>query len=289
MPKFRIMLAAFPGGGTTSSHTGPWVTETAITMREDPRIGPGNVLLWQMASTPVTMSRNKCLKVAREAEIDVVVMYDNDMKFDLPYPDAVPFWPQAFDFLLEQPVPSVIAAPYCGPPPLEMPYVFRFEDTEGESANPNFQLKAFTRPEAARMTGITRVAALPTGLMAIDMRALKDIPPPYFYYEFTDETQSEMASTEDVAFSRDLTYAGVPLFCAWQSWAGHIKPKMVGKPLEIPPQNVPGWVVDRAHELAPDLDRSDFQAWREKPRGVVIRSPKPSPKPEAFANANGHG
>jgi hypothetical protein len=90
-----------------------------------------------------------------------------------------------------------------------------------------------------------------------------------------------MASTEDVAFSRDLTYAGVPLFCAWQSWAGHIKPKMVGKPLEIPPQNVPGWVVDRAQELSPDEDRSQFQAWREKPRGVVIRSPKPG-KPEGY-------
>lgn len=58
----------------------------------------------------------------------------------------------------------------------------------------------------------------------------------WFYYEWTNLFQAEKASTEDVTATRDLSLAGIsklgynPIFCAWSSWAGHWKPKCVGKP-----------------------------------------------------------
>jgi len=61
----------------------------------------------------------------------------------------------------------------------------------------------------------------------------------WFYYEYTDRFQHHKASTEDVTATRDLSLAGKirlgynPVHCAWNSWAGHIKPKCVGKPRPI--------------------------------------------------------
>jgi hypothetical protein len=268
------MIAQFPGGGVTTMHTSPWLLETYAKMRDDPRIGVGNVMLWQVADTPITMTRNKCLVVAEQQGVDFVLMLDNDMHFDLPYGDAKPFWDEAFPFAINHPGPCVIGAPYCGPPPNENVYVFRFENTQSDDPNPNFLLRPYDRHHAATLHGIQRVAALPTGLMLIDMRAVKVLPHPRFYYEWTDTTHSEKASTEDVTFSRDLTYAGVPLYCTWDSWAGHIKPKMVAKPQEIPSDVVPQWIAERAAEL-PANHKTSLAQFKEKPSDNYLLSPKP--------------
>jgi len=272
MAKYKCMIGQFPGGGTTSMHTSPWLLETFGKMLEDPKIGKGNVLVWQIADTPITMGRNRCLVAAEKHDCDFVLMLDNDMFFDLPYKDSVPFWDAAWPFALEHHGPCVIGAPYCGPPPNENVYVFRFENTQSDDPNPNFKLYPYARNEATMMHGIKRCAALPTGLMLIDMRAVKRLPHPRFYYEWTDEAHTDKASTEDVTFSRDLTYAGVPLYCAWDSWAGHIKPKMVGRPQAIPDDNVPGWIVEQAGKIARSDDR--LSAWKEKPRGDFLLTPR---------------
>lgn len=58
----------------------------------------------------------------------------------------------------------------------------------------------------------------------------------FFYYEWKDRYASEKVSTEDVTATRDMSLAGTlllgynPVHCAWSSWAGHWKPKLVGKP-----------------------------------------------------------
>ena len=280
MPQFRVLLAQFPGGGVTSSHTGSWITETHCKMREDPRIGKANIWHWQMADTPITLSRNRCIQVAEENGFDYICMCDSDMLFDMPYPGAKPFWDEAWEFAMTHDGPCVIAAPYTGPPPQEVVYVFEWVNTMNDDPNPNFLLKAYSRSHAAMMTGIQRAGALPTGLMLIDMRAIKKLKKPYFYYEYTDESQSAKASTEDVTFSRDLTYAGVPLYCAWDSWAGHIKQKVCGKPQAIPADLVPRWMTERAGELfqLEDLNRADG-AWKEKPAAQYRLTPKPGQPP----------
>jgi hypothetical protein len=272
VPSYRIMIAGFPYGGQTSHHGMEWLARTYAKMRDDPRIGAGNVMLWQLADTPITMGRNRALTVAEENNIDYVLMFDSDMRFDLPYPDAKPFWDTAWEFMLSHQGPAVIAAPYCGPPPQELVYVFRWNNTQSDDPNPNMKLEMISRGEAASLTGIERVAALPTGLILIDMKALKDLPHPRFYYEFTDETQSHKASTEDVAFCRDLTYLDIPLYVAWDCWAGHIKAKLVGKPQNLPPDLVPEWVVERAAQLKPGETPRPYGPWKEKPHGEYLRN-----------------
>lgn len=263
MPQYKVMIAQFPYGNSTHPAVGDWVAETVVKCREDKRIGPGNVTLWRKADTPITMTRNQCLLRAEQMGIDYVLMVDSDMEPDLPLPGAKPFWDTAWEFALAHDGPCVIAAPYCGPPPVEGVYAFRWEGQQSNHPGRDAQLLPFTRTEAAEATGIQRAAALATGMMLIDMRAVARLPHPRFYYEWKGDgercptcgvpkpgEQAHKASTEDVTFSRDLTYHRVPIYVTWDCWQGHWKPKCVGKPQPVHPDAVPQWMKERAAELA---------------------------------------
>jgi len=66
----------------------------------------------------------------------------------------------------------------------------------------------------------------------------------WFYYEWKTPEQAEKASTEDVTATRDISLAALsrygqnPVHCAWSSWAGHWKPKCVGKPIMLTANDV---------------------------------------------------
>ena len=80
--------------------------------------------------------------------------------------------------------------------------------------------------------------------MAIDMRIFTGfavgeevvkLPPPYFYYQYKDETNSEKIGTEDMVFTRNATVifgaAGLEIgFVDWDAWAYHVKTEHIGKP-----------------------------------------------------------
>jgi hypothetical protein len=221
----------------------------------DPRIH--TLFTWQKDDTPITMSRNAAIEAAKECGADFVLMVDSDMCPDTPvaYGIAQPFWKSSFDFALAQRAagkPCCVGAPYCGPPPHENIYVFLWRNVESNCPDSvrNMALCQYTRDDAARMTGIREVAALPTGLIIIDMQGMKRIAPPYFYYEFNEPLQSKKQSTEDVTFTRDLSIRGVPQFCNWDAWAGHWKWKCVGKPEPI----TSAWVSDKIKQAV----MSDF-------------------------------
>jgi len=248
MPKYKVLVAQFPYGSVTHIDAAKYVSALVCEMRSDPDIGPGGVALWDIADTPVTMSRNRCLLVAEQAGVDYVLMIDSDMRPDLyldgggrpadGYEFAKPFWSEAWTFARDHAGPCVIAAPYCGPPPEELVYVFRWTNRQTDDPNPNYNLAQFTRAEAVSARGIQRVDALPTGLMLLDMRAVQRLRHPRFYYEWIDETASKKASTEDVTFSRDLGLAGVPLYVTWDAWAGHWKSKCVMRPKVVDADSV---------------------------------------------------
>jgi hypothetical protein len=232
----KVMFARFPGGHVEHPDTTDWLVETVIKAKKDPRIS--EVLNWRKSDTPITMVRNEAVEVARRAGADFIVMIDNDMRPDLP--GEKKFWDVAWPFMcdlnvrrnagIEHAGPCIIGAPYCGPPPSENVYIFHWTTQQSDHPNPDFALSQFGREEAAIRTGIEEVAALPTGLIIIDIKVFDMLDPPYFYYEYTDHTESHKASTEDVTFTRDATMAGCPCFVAWDCWAGHHKPKCVGKP-----------------------------------------------------------
>ena len=265
MPQYKVMIAQFPGNNSTHPDVSDYVLDVFCKMRDDPRIGPKGVGLWRISDTPITMSRNRCLEIAKANNADYVLMIDSDMMPDvIPAKDnpilpaglrpGKPFWEEAWPFMLAHQGPCIVAAPYCGPPPQEAVYAFDWEQGEGGAKNPNFKLVNVSRFDAAARTGIQRAAALATGLMLIDMRAIERLPHPRFYYEFTDAKHTAKASTEDVTFSRDLDAVGVPLYCAWDSWAGHWKPKLVVRPERIGGYLVPQMLAERAAQMVGEKD-----------------------------------
>lgn len=235
----KIMVCRFPYGMQEHSDTVDWLLGALPELEAHPAVE--TVYRARIADTPVDMSRNRALKAALDAQVDYVVMLDSDMAPDLlgDEPGAVPFLPSALDFALSLNRPCVVAAPYCSGPPEERVLVMRWTATESDDPGANFRLEPFGRDEAATMTGFGEVAALATGLMLIDTRVCAALPTPWFHYEWNDPERTTKASTEDVVFSRNLHLLGVPQFCAWDSWAGHHKTKLVGKPRPVPAGAVP--------------------------------------------------
>lgn len=248
--KFNIGICTFSYGGNGGiSSEVPDIREWMIPLvneaSRDERIG--TIRVWNLSDTPITMTRNRAVLMARQHNIDFLLMVDSDMKPDVMNgqdPAAKPFFQSSLNFLINHyhKGPAVVGAPYCGPPPVECVYVFRWQDMQSAHPNPDFQLEMYDRSTAVRMSGIQECAALPTGLILYDMRAFDLTEPtadgdkPWFYYEWKDKFAAEKASTEDVTMTRDLSLVGAsklgynPVFCNWDAWAGHWKPKCVSKP-----------------------------------------------------------
>ncbi len=245
MPHYKLAVGRFPYGGIEHSECVDWLIDTSSKLARDPRF---SVCWLKENDTPITMTRNKMFRDTIQMGADLLLIVDSDMapdcelRFD---PHAKPFLESSLDFVVNHPGPCVIAAPYCGPPPHENIYVFEWKNKETgvpvESSG--LKLDQFSREQAAMMRGITEVAALPTGLMLIDVRALAKLPVPHTYYDFENDgpacpgckrkapgPQAVKASTEDVTFTRDLSNMGVPVYCNWDAWAGHVKKKIVRKP-----------------------------------------------------------
>jgi len=240
--KIDVLFAEFPGQYQTMPSAADWVRRTMMKAKGDKRFDL--VKHARFFGTPIPMLRNKCLREARDSGFDWVVMIDSDMypdREDLKRPSAKPFWDSTVDFVFSKHmgVPCLVFAPYCGPPPHENVYVFRWRTKESRHASPDFQLDGYTREEAAILAGIQRAAAGPTGLVLIDLRVLEYLEPPWFYYGYTDRFETDKEMTEDVAFTRDVGLApadelgcphGLPIYCNWDAWAIHWKMKASGKP-----------------------------------------------------------
>jgi hypothetical protein len=230
--KATLMLARFPYGHVEHDAVGDWIMNTAGKARKDPRIGA--IKTWKASDTPIPMLRNRCLKQAQELGVDFVLMIDSDMEPDLYLgqdKSAKPFFETALDIMWNHRGPCCVAAPYAGPPPHEVPYIFKWSNQQSNTPDCDLKLEIMTREEVAFRTGVEEVPALPTGLILIDMRCLDYIPPPWFEYEYSDKYQTQKATTEDVFFTRNLSLAGVPQYVLWDCWAGHVKQKVVGKPV----------------------------------------------------------
>ncbi len=235
--KKRVLLMRFPYGGSERGEVGDWLVSAALWAERDGRVA--DLKIGRMNDTPITMTRNKAARIAVDGGYDLLLMIDSDMVPDCEG-GAPRFLQTAFDFWWGHAGPCVIGAPYCGPPPDETPYVFVWRNTQNDTPEPESRITMYTREEAADMSGTQRCAALPTGLILIDVKAFASLESPYFYYEYQDEHCQGKASTEDVTFSRDLDFAGVPLYCTWDCWAGHVKTKVVKKPQVIRLGALPG-------------------------------------------------
>jgi len=244
--KLNLFFAFFSyggNGGIAMQHPSirRWWGATLLKCKREFSHRIGEVYDADLSDTPITHTRCRSIEMARESKSDVIVMVDSDNvpDFHLGEPSVKPWFDSSFAFLLQQydkDKPVAIGAPYCGPPPHENVYVFQWRNFESDDPNVGHQLAQYDREHAAVMAGIMPVAALPTGLIMFDIRLFDLIAPPYFDYEYRDRFHSEKVSTEDVVSTRDMSLViqhklGYnPIFCNWDAWAGHAKPKIVGKP-----------------------------------------------------------
>jgi hypothetical protein len=281
-PKLDVLVVFFAFGGNGSvgmqlPQITTWFAKLHQWMKQDERIG--RIACVTAGDIPLSMERNKMVKKAMDQGFDCILMLDSDNVPDLYVghdDSAKPFFQTSFDFLYSRALrelPTVVCAPYCGPPPHptrggeENVYVFYAEANETPDPNaphPGMRFKAYSREHAAIMQGIQPIAAGPTGVILYSVDAFKLMPTKpdvesvlndvaagkvgvarakellamesWFYYEYEDGECTHKASTEDCTNTREIQLAGIQkhgepiVFCNWDSWAGHYKPKCVGKP-----------------------------------------------------------
>lgn len=237
--KIRIAVAVFSYDGNMNVMISKWFQEVYSTvLAVHPRVEM--VKFEPFVGYPITRLRNKAMHVARAEGFHYLLMIDNDMQPDVECtsdPEAVPFFPAALDFALKT-GPCCVGAPYCAAPPKEDVIVMKWESIPANNAVIPAEMKRYSRVEAASKKGFEEVPALPTGLLLIDLRVMGAIVPPYFTYEHTSTNEIELAATEDVVFTRNLSFVGVPQYVFWDAWAGHIKVMTVRKPRMVEPQHI---------------------------------------------------
>lgn len=247
-----VALFAYGGNGGTSSlipELAVWFAKAYHRLHSDPRIERVGVEVY--SDTPIYMTRNRAVKDAIAGGYDFLLMLDSDNEPDAYYghdASAQLFLNEPFSFAfdrLKQGLPTVIAAPYCGPPPPpvskpgvidmgEVPYLFQMTNKETIEGGRSFPTM-LTRMEAARLKGIVPMWALPTGVSLFSLNAFQGPPKPYFRYEH-DEDWAEKRGTEDCYATRNLNLYWLSkigqhvCYAACDSWAFHHKPKRVGKP-----------------------------------------------------------
>jgi hypothetical protein len=282
MPQYKLLICRFPGNAQEHPRSAGYV----IRLMGEIAAGMWTPQLqwadpYTVIDTPITMCRNRAVKYALDQGYDYILMIDSDMEPDL-YADqgGDRFFDVAWKFMMERRTqeeayretegdslrakyenweelldeslfsvfpPATIAAPYCGPPPSELCYVFQWANKAEEM--PPFKLSMIPRDSAAVRAGIQEVAALPTGLILYDARTFRKLPLPWYDYEWVDDEQTLKDTTEDVFQTRNASVLGMPQFCAWDCWAGHNKLKTVGKPVLLPPEIVSGKLAEAMKNL----------------------------------------
>lgn len=291
MPKYRVFVQRFPYGSVEHTPCVTWLMEFAQHVTKDPRF---DVIFGKpLDDTPITMTRNRSVELAKKASADFLLMIDSDMDPDCELgtdPRVKEFWPTTIDFMLNHKGPCVVGAPYCGPPPAENIYVFNWQNMETLDTKDlgGMKIGQYSREHAFMLQGIQEVAALPTGLIVFDMRGFDRIEPPYFSYEYDNQgprcagcghpergPESSKASTEDVVTTRDLSIAGVPQYCNWDAWAGHRKVKTVRKPRPFTADGVAAKMHDAVKNRIRDderlVDRKVPPKWQDEVDAAIRR------------------
>lgn len=188
---------------------------------------------------PTPVGRNRAVKQARQQNVDILFMIDEDM--------GVPFafFEAALEFLKKQREPSAIGVPYCTAPPNEDVTVFERTGKESGAPDPRWKLDRIRREDAARREGIERVPNLGTGCIAYDLRVFDEIEPPWYEYGYNDD-HTEVLETEDCHCHRRLCVAGVPLYVHWGLWAEHFKGKKVMRPGVLEQKHIDALYVAQA-------------------------------------------
>lgn len=220
----RVVVFRICRGSWERVEVGTWLAN--LYTRPHPRVR--ELMHATIDQEPTPAARNHAVEVARSAKADVLVMVDDDMV------PAEGFFDSAIDHLRDHPGAVVIGSPYCGARAGGCAVQVMQRPVSALVAKPGEQSELFMerveREDAAKRKGIELVHAVGTGLLACNMAAFDALAEPYFDYEYTTPSRSNVALTEDFYFTRDLSTAGGRVYVDWDHWSSHAKVEIVGKP-----------------------------------------------------------
>lgn len=164
------------------------------------------------------VARNHAVAEARRRECGLLFMIDADMV------PSLNFYPRALEFLLHNPG-AVIASPYLQAVG-DAAGVQAFRATEQKT------VERYPQEQAFAAKGIEQVFSVGCGLIAFDLKAFDKIEPPYFDFTYADPKWESMAGTEDIYCTGRMSLKGGLVCVDWESWSGHAKEIVLGKPNE---------------------------------------------------------
>jgi Methyltransferase domain len=212
MPK--VMIARIARGCTERTEIGTWLCNCLA----DPSQTLKGLDVIDIEPTPA--ARNRAVMRARAQGYgpdDILIQVDDDMA-----PHGL-FYPRAVQFLSERPGPTMFGSPYRG----------GFPRRAVQALDTTY--RRYTEAEAADMRHIQQAGLMGTGLFACTMAAFAAVQEagrlPWFEYLYADPPFNSMIrSSEDMVFCDKLNHSGGTIFCDWESWSGHAKTEVVGKP-----------------------------------------------------------
>ncbi len=240
--KVKVLVTVFTYNGQVGGEIFKYCLGLQPQLANDPKFE--NVLVAYTVGYPVPRCRNAALREAARLGYHFILMLDDDQVPDLLVGEgALPFLQTSVNFALAHDGPCLVGAPYTSAPPMQECVVMKNRERVPELPDGmGMAIDKYTRDEAAVQTGIQRVAGLPTGCLLIDTRVCKLSEDALFDYEYEDRAQTKLASTEDIVFTRNMDWIGVPSYCNWDAWAGHSKRYITGKPRISPVDKIPRFV-----------------------------------------------
>lgn len=215
---YRLCVARPCGWKLESPEVGSWLFGLGYKLaRQNVEIAYAETFV---ASNPrITLMRNMAVQEALDMGCTHILWLDPDMA-----PDRYirvgqhgligrmrPFWDTAWHFIRNHPK-SIVGAPYCGQPPDSPVHVF--------CTNEEGKLVRVPREVAIAQRGVTRVHAIGTGLVLMDLSIMEHLPKPWFEDNYSPDGV-KLINSQDVVFSVKAGEYKVPIYCAWDCWAGH--------------------------------------------------------------------
>lgn len=225
MRKYHVRVAQPVGLGIQTVETGAFLFDLGCKLSTHPLIAKVSQAV--LRSSRIAMNRNLLVKSAIEDGVDFLLMIDPDMAPDM-YVDhcsgALSFIESSLQHLVENPF-GIIGAPAVGEPPDMKVNVFvNGPDGVGRRMTHAELLERVQDPR------IEDVVAMGTGLMLIHMPIFCHLQQPYFQDEYTDNTFTELKKSQDIVFTERAHMAGIPVWCNYYSFSGHVKSSILGCP-----------------------------------------------------------
>jgi len=223
--KVKVLILRLVYGGSECAALGSWLFTTALGMTKDPRIAGFQEIPLNMKGIPE--ARNFAVEIARESGANYLLTADADTHPDIERGPT--FWETAFNFAYSHNGPCVVSAPVQMRNGLVNVHK---EEFNAETGMQDLILRSAA--ECANLKGIYRVPACGMGLMLIDMRCFDELSPPYFRFGYEDERCCKIERGEDGMFTADLGGPDIPVYVAWDCWAGHWQNVLFGRPSRRP-------------------------------------------------------